>query len=255
MSKEKKFEGEKLSDAVCERIAKQSVDAKGVSTVFLQFSRGKDSIATYLQLKKFFKRIIPIHLAIIPNLKFVNDSLEYYEKKLLKRKVIRLTAADGLMSLIKLQFQFIEDIDVINHINDTRGIWDFKMYQAVELVREKMNLPKVWTASGELMADSIFRRMDLKKRRGAKKEYMEFYPIYGYKPLDVIQVAKDNNISFPPDYLMSGRSLCGLPEPDMLKFIKIAYPEDYLQFKKYFPFIDALIARNRFRRIQQGVPV
>ena len=62
------------SRELCERISKES---DGVT--FLGFSRGKDSIAAWIYLKRFFKRIIPFHCASVPHLKFVDDSLEYYE--------------------------------------------------------------------------------------------------------------------------------------------------------------------------------
>ena len=63
-----------VTDALCKEIANKS---KGVC--FLGFSHGKDSVLAFLQLSRYFKRIIPFHCASVPHLKFVDAILDYYE--------------------------------------------------------------------------------------------------------------------------------------------------------------------------------
>jgi len=48
-------------------------------TVILSFSNGKDSIAAWLVLRKYFPKIIPFYLYLIPDLEFVESGLTYYE--------------------------------------------------------------------------------------------------------------------------------------------------------------------------------
>jgi hypothetical protein len=47
--------------------------------VMLAFSRGKDSIAAWLALREAGVKVIPYHLYLIPHLRFVDDSLAYFE--------------------------------------------------------------------------------------------------------------------------------------------------------------------------------
>lgn len=62
------------SDALCEHIRRES------DTVLLSFSRGKDSIAAYVKLRKHGFRIVPVHYYLVPGLSFIEESLRYYEQ-------------------------------------------------------------------------------------------------------------------------------------------------------------------------------
>src|SRR3990167_4062289 len=62
------------SRRLCETI---SAETDGVC--ILGFSRGKDSVDAWLHLRRFFKRVIPFHCASVPHLRWVDDSLAYYE--------------------------------------------------------------------------------------------------------------------------------------------------------------------------------
>ena len=74
------MDGNKL----CESIKKISGDE-----VILMFSRGKDSIASYYQLKKYFSKIHLVYKFRVPELKFVDESLDYFENKF-GQKIIRI---------------------------------------------------------------------------------------------------------------------------------------------------------------------
>ena len=53
--------------------------AEECDTAILAFSTGKDSIAAWLQLRKYFKHVIPYYCYTVPGLEFVENSLAYYE--------------------------------------------------------------------------------------------------------------------------------------------------------------------------------
>ena len=63
----------KTSSEMCEQMAAEC------DTAILAFSTGKDSIAAWLQMRKYFKRIIPYYCYTVPGLTFVEESLKYYE--------------------------------------------------------------------------------------------------------------------------------------------------------------------------------
>ena len=44
-------------------------------TIFLAFSCGKDSIATWLECRKHFTRVIPFYMYLVPGLQFIERSL------------------------------------------------------------------------------------------------------------------------------------------------------------------------------------
>ena len=55
------------SDELCEKMAKEC------DTCLLAFSLGKDSVASWLQCRKYFKHVIPFYKYNIPNLEFVEE--------------------------------------------------------------------------------------------------------------------------------------------------------------------------------------
>ena len=61
------------SAELCERMAQEC------DTAIIAFSTGKDSIAAWLQMRRYFKHIVPYYCYSVPNLGFVERSLAYYE--------------------------------------------------------------------------------------------------------------------------------------------------------------------------------
>jgi hypothetical protein len=63
------------SDALC-----QHVRSLGQPNVVLAFSNGKDSVGTWLQLRRHFEVIVPYYRYVVPGLELVEESLRYYER-------------------------------------------------------------------------------------------------------------------------------------------------------------------------------
>lgn len=55
----------------------------------LAFSTGKDAIAAWLAIRDSFDEVIPYYLYLIPDLEFVNESIDYYER-FFNTKIIKL---------------------------------------------------------------------------------------------------------------------------------------------------------------------
>lgn len=62
-------------DAVC-----KFVRAEHGPTALLAFSRGKDSIAAWLTLRKYFDNVVPLFWYLVPDLEFELESLDYFER-------------------------------------------------------------------------------------------------------------------------------------------------------------------------------
>jgi hypothetical protein len=62
----------KSSDYLCAEIAEHT------DKVLLSFSMGKDSIAAYIQLKRFFKNVHLYYLYLAPNIPFIDQNIRYW---------------------------------------------------------------------------------------------------------------------------------------------------------------------------------
>lgn len=211
-------------------------------TCFLGFSRGKDSIASWIRLKQYFKRIIPFHCAPLPGLNLIDDSLKYYEEYF-KTKIYRFIDGECLKAIASLWFQNIEDEDLIDDLNFE---WWDKHY-IVDHLRKKFKLPNAWCAYGINATDNFERRIYVNKLEGRVDKWKSFYPCYDFTKEYIIKVIKDNNIKLPEDYKYATRTFSGMFTLRGLENLMNGNPTDFNTIETYFPFIKAIIARNKFR--------
>lgn len=226
------------SRLLCEEISRIS---GGVC--FLGFSRGKDSIAAWLQLRKYFTRIIPFHCASVPNLKFVDESLDYYER-VFNTPILRYMDGDCVKSLEVLWWQppnSEADIDTIE-------LWRFDKHDIIKHLQKKYNLPLAWCAFGINMTDSIDRRIWVEKIGGRNDNHKTFYPCFDWKKKQIVDSIMDAGIKLPKDYLFANRSMAAIPAYRHLYRMKEWAPEDYERIKLMFPMIEAGLARQEFRQ-------
>jgi hypothetical protein len=226
------------SKVLCEQISQISL-----GVCFLGFSRGKDSIASWIYLKKFFKRIIPFHVASVPHLKFVDESLEYYED-FFKTKIHRFMDGSVLKSLWNLQYQppgSDEEIDRLNLI-------EFDKHFIVDHMRNKFDIPYAWVAFGINASDSIDRRIYVNKYEGRIDSNKSFYPCYDWKKSLIMDQILRSGVKLPKDYLLANRTLAEVPRYRHLMRMKNVLPDDFDRIKLMFPMIEAEISRNEFRQ-------
>lgn len=209
---------------------------------FLSFSRGKDSIASWIVLKQYFKRIIPFHCSFVPNLNFVNESLDYYER-FFDAKIQRFIIGSMLDSIYDLWFQAIEDEDSIDE-------FDFPKYgnnDVLKYLRIEHDLHNAWCAYGINSTDSIDRRIYVNKYQGKNDKNKSFYPCFNYTRQEIIEIIKNNKVKLPDDYKYTNRTIStlGFRGLENLSNMNIA---DFKKIETLYPFARAIIARNVFRR-------
>lgn len=233
---EKFFEN---SDHICRYVAERT------DTILLSFSCGKDSIAAWLHCKKYFKNIIPFMFYVVPDLKFVEASIKYYEN-FFGTHIIRLPHPAFLRMLTNSLFQpFGSELYLLEHSNLQEAIYDH--ITIADCIRKAknldMNLP---VAVGVRAADSARRQLVVRKNGVISTNRKTFYPIFDYKKEDVVNIIRQANLKLPFDYHMFYRSYDGLMylyvEP-----IKRYFPEDYERIKEYFPMVEAEIKRVQYR--------
>lgn len=229
--------GTEASRRLCEEISSIS---GGIC--LLGFSRGKDSIAAWLYLQRFFKTIIPFHCASVPHLSFVDESLDYYEG-VFKTKIIRCLSGEVTGAIMDLVYQPSEDEEEI----DVMELWQYDNHDIIDLLQNKYG-PDLWCAFGINLTDSIDRRIYVQKNQGRNEARKTFYPCFDWTKTQIMQVIDDAGIKLPGDYRLANRSLAGIPNTRHLLRMGEIYPRDMELIELYFPFIRAQLARNEFRR-------
>lgn len=225
------------SDALCAHIAAEH------NTVILSFSRGKDSIAAWLQLRRYGLRIIPVHLYLVPSIEFVDESLKYYED-FFQTTIYNLPHPGLYRWLRNFTFQAPERLRTI----EESGLP--KKYDYDELfayIRRKQSLPPVAPVGvGVTQNDSPNRRASIKRFGPVNRKRQQFYPIFDWNKARIIQEIDESGVSLPVDYELFGRSWDGL-DYRFLKPISERFPADYARILELFPMAEIELLRMEWR--------
>lgn len=223
------------SEELCAKLAAEN------DTVILAFSTGKDSIASWLQLRKYFKRIIPFYKYLVPGLQFVEDSLKYYED-FFGCHIYRFPNPALYRILRNAIFQPPYRLEVIA---DKVFVED-ELYNDLtvpDMICAEFDLPdNTYTAIGVRAADNPMRYMAVKQNGAINYNKYTFYPIYDWKKDNLLHEIDEAGIQLPIDYDMFGRTFDGL-HYSFQKPLKEHFPEDYKRFLKFFPLADIELAR------------
>lgn len=211
------------------------------------FSMGKDSLATYLEVREHFKRVIPFYLHGVPGLEFVEDNLAYYEG-LIGRHIIRLPQPRFYAMLNDLVYQppdeerhnLIFGWQLPNHTHED-------IHESVCEI-EDVDPQTTYTAIGLKYADSIQRRTALARNGLVTHSRRKFYPIAEFNKDDVLNKIRGAGWKLPTDYRYFKDSMDGLQIRYLLP-IKQHFPQDYERIKEWFPLVDLEVLR--YERFQQ----
>ena len=221
------------SDALCREVA-----AAHDGVCFLAFSRGKDSICCWLQLQKYFRRIIPIFRYMVPGLEFEDRSLEYFEK-FFGQRIIRLPKPRMIDWMRTAAMQ----------TPDRRLVLDQYDWPVVdeddqrEILCEELDLPlDTPIAVGVRQGDSIRRRLAIRKTGAWKKAEHVFYPVYDWSIPQERAAIAEAGIELPIDYQLFGRSFDGLTY-QYLEPMRRELPADYARVLEWFPLAEAEMFR------------
>ena len=229
----------KASDELCRAIAKKS---KGVC--FLGFSRGKDSLCAWLNLRKYFSRIIPFHCATLPGLKFAEKALRYYEDAF-DCHILRMMDASLSSDLLQGIYQLREDGPFIASLGIRHGWHRFDKLELVEFLRCTYNLPRAWCAFGIQASDSIDRRIYCSKYEGRNDSNKTFYPCWDWPHGKVIETVRGSGLKLSSEYLYSSRTIEGTPSATYTEILREHFPEDYAILRDFYPLCEAKVFRER----------
>jgi hypothetical protein len=208
--------------------------------VMLAFSCGKDSIAAWLALRDSgVEDIRPYCMEYVPGLQFVQDSLEYFEDYFGTR-IARYPHPSIYRWLNNFVFQAPERCAIIEAADLPTPTYE----QIVELIRGDFNVPAdTWVCDGVRAADSIVRRVSIKRHGPMKPKSGKVSPVWDWRKHEVYDRIEAANITLPPDYEWFGRSFDGL-DYRFLEPLSRNAPEDYQRILEWFPLADLELIRR-----------
>lgn len=208
--------------------------------VILAFSTGKDSITAWLALRDAGIPVRPYYMYGIPgNLRFIEDTLAYFEDYFGTR-IPRFPHPSLYRQLNMLVWQTPERCAVIEAAKLPEP--DYAEYG--DLLREEFGLdPSTWIADGVRAADSITRRVSVKKHGVMKPSNKKVSPVWDWQIADVRAAIADHGVQLPVDYEMFGRSFDGI-DYRFLKPVHDRFPDDYQRILDWFPLAELELIRH-----------
>lgn len=223
----------KNSDELCEQMS-QAMN----STTFLAFSCGKDAIGAWIQLRKYFKTIIPVYMDPFPWLSFHEEYLKYFEDKF-GVKVHRLVHGMFFSYLEDAEWSAPEDVKLImNWEKNDQILKEFQTDEWYELLREEFNLPNIYQANGVKACDSIYRGLSIKTHGAINHNKKKFLPVYDWSNQRLFDEIQSAGIKLPKDYLIWGRTFDGY-DYKFSKGLKDHFPDEYKRLIDMFPMVEA----------------
>ena len=206
--------------------------------VLLGFSRGKDSLAAWLSMREAGITVVPYHLYLVPGLRFVEDSLTFYED-FFDTKIINLPHPSFYRWLNGFLFQPPERCAIIEAAQFPEPTYE----ELAGVLREDLGLPDAWNADGVRAADSPNRRMAMVTHGPVREHLRKISPVWDWRIADVRDALKRHNCPLPPEYEWFGRSFDGI-DFRFLDPIRQHAPADYARILDWFPLADLEVFRR-----------
>jgi len=223
------------SEETCNYVASAS------DTALLAFSTGKDAIGAYIQMRRHFRRIVPYYMYLVPDLEFIEESLEYYEKWM-GQKIIRIPHPSLYRWINSGVFQPPERGAVIKKLDLPNPDYS-DMQQAI---RDDLGLgDKCYVATGVRAADSPMRRVALTRFGSVNHGKKQFWPVWDWNKERLISEIESDGVRLPVDYLMFGRSFDGI-DYRFLEPLSRHRPADYSRILEWFPLAGLEIKRRQY---------
>ena len=212
--------------------------AKRQNKSLLAFSCGKDAVATWLAIREHFDEIVPYYLYLVPDLEFVNESIDYYERYF-GTKIVQLPHPSVHRMLNNFVFQPPQNCKVI----EQAGLPDFDYLDIQAVMCERYNLPKkTLVADGVRAADSPMRRVAINTHGSISYKQLKYHPIWDWKKADLVECFKKHNVKLAVDYKIFGRSFDGI-DLRFLYLIREHFPRDYQKILNLYPLADLEVLR------------
>lgn len=208
----------------------------------LSFSRGKDSLCAWLQLRKYFDEVVVYWMYTIPGLSFEEESIQYYEK-FFGVHIYRVLHPALYRMLNAFMYQTPERRSVIESLR----LPYYEPDDIDDILRHDLDMPGCYMASGIRAADSVTRYTAIKTNGPLNPARLSFFPVFDWKAEDMEKTIRAANVRLPIDYQWFGRTFCGL-DFRFISVIKRERPEDYRRILEWFPLVEAELKRYEYKK-------
>ena len=217
------------------------VKAERGDTVLLSFSRGKDSIATWLYLRENGFEIVPFFMYLVPHMSWEDESLAYYEE-FFGQQIMRLPHPAFYWMLNKLQWETPETVAVIRAMK--LPYYNFATMD--NLIAMEHGLSEPFCAMGIRQCDGLERRRLIQQMGvvgiGERSRRRFYYPIWDWNIEQISRAILKAGVRLPADYNLFGRTVVAL-NYRRLREIKRQFPADYARILEWFPLAELEIFR------------
>lgn len=213
------------------------------NTVLLSFSRGKDALGAWLQLRDFGFDVKPFFLDSVPGMKFVERDLQRHER-FFGVHVERYIHPNFVKQLTQLTHAAPTAWPILQDKAFMRGLRSVASIRAVEDdMRERFNCPTALVATGVRAADSL-RYTAMKKHGSLTPSKLKFHPVYDWSTKHLIERLRTAGIKLSHEYRWLGRTFDGI-HSEYLEPLKREHPEDFERVQHWFGVAAAELARVR----------
>lgn len=224
------------SDELCKFVASYT------DTVILGFSTGKDSIATWLQCRRYFARVVPFYLYYVPGIRFVERSLAYYERYF-ETKIHRYPHGVFGHSIVDgLAFQPPERVKLFQDATIHRNL---EGADVIDDLRGQIGDRDCILAHGTKLNDSLRRALVIKTHGTLYPHRKRFFPIYDWGNDRMEREIRDAGVELPVDYKYWSRSWEGA-RIEQMKTMREVFPEDFETLMRWVPLAQAEFWRRKF---------
>ncbi len=205
----------------------------------LAFSRGKDSIAVALALRDKID-IIPFYYDDIPGLEFIEESLDYYERKLFGRRILRMPHPQFYKQLRDNIYQPVRRAQVLA----SASLPHIDHADVVRMVKEQEGITgDILSATGVRALDNAIRFISIRKHGPIRHGAGNWTPIWDWSKTRLMDEIETSGISLPADYTFLPRSLDGFSYLYIIP-LREHYPRDYERILRWMPLLEAEIVRH-----------
>ena len=175
----------------------------------------------------------------------VEESLDYYERKLFKRKILRYPDQrlfDWLHTGVHMTMRQLEIVDACdpplpNPLHEGGGLAAFRRRRREWIGQQERVDPRALIAVGVTARDSPVRYMSFQKHGQIRPKSGAWYPIWDYDRAKLLAEIEHSKIKLPIDYHLFGKSFDGL-SVEYLVPIKKYRPQDWKHILEWFPLAE-----------------
>lgn len=218
---------------------------EGHESIIVGVSGGKDSLATLSLCTQVFPVVHGYFLYVVPGLECEERYLRIAEKRF-GIDLIRLPSPPAASYL---RFSALRKLNAVYHKKLSKNL----RYTDIEaILRSRCN--SHWIAGGQRITDSLQRRGMILRHKGVWREFGRCYPIWDWKPRDVLSYLRSQKIPIPGMFgtQVTGTSGVALSDTRSLVWIRDNFPQDFEKICRVFPGCRDMIFRDELR-VQHGI--